>query len=374
MSIANEISLSDLFFLNPQINANCTNLLLGYAYCVEPVGNIATYTGYTKTGGLTITVPPATFSSVNTAIPTTSGDPGYIATTSLLPKASGTVEGCNTYRNYDSKNGLNACSYIAYAYGVTIDRLQAWNPSLSSNLDTCGFQSGYSYCVVQSEQICKLSVKMEWTIVLTEAATVTTPGYCLPVNATEPGTASTCNCFTQVHGYQNRSGKSHDYRSLSVGMMSSANFPIIGYNCDSMTRDFSITIDQLTTWNPWLGSNCNVGLYANLGYSDKRAICIGVNASAPTGSATAPPSASSTPTGTETTASMGPMQTGVVAGCQQFYTVQSGDTCYAIWTTFGISNAQFYEWNPSGMPPVPLTCRPSRGCCITSMILLALPV
>lgn len=39
------ISLEDFVFLNPSINSNCTNLLLGISYCVEPVGDskISTY-------------------------------------------------------------------------------------------------------------------------------------------------------------------------------------------------------------------------------------------------------------------------------------------------------------------------------------------
>ena len=90
VSVANYLSLSDFYFLNPEINENCTNLELGVAYCVEPVGNLATYSGYTKTGDPTITNPPVTFSSVNTAIPPASGDSEYSATTSLLPQASGT--------------------------------------------------------------------------------------------------------------------------------------------------------------------------------------------------------------------------------------------------------------------------------------------
>jgi hypothetical protein len=65
---------------------------------------------------------------------------------------------------------------------------------------------------------------------------------------------------------------------------------IVDYNCEDMASDFSITVSQLTTWNTWLGSDCDITLYANLGYEDTRAICIGVNASAPTGTASAPPS------------------------------------------------------------------------------------
>lgn len=33
------ISLPDFVFLNPSINANCTNLLMDISYCVEPVGD-----------------------------------------------------------------------------------------------------------------------------------------------------------------------------------------------------------------------------------------------------------------------------------------------------------------------------------------------
>jgi len=33
------ISLGDFIFLNPIINANCTNLVLGESYCVQAVGD-----------------------------------------------------------------------------------------------------------------------------------------------------------------------------------------------------------------------------------------------------------------------------------------------------------------------------------------------
>lgn len=37
------ISLSDFIFLNPSINSNCTNLLFGINYCVQPVGDSKYY-------------------------------------------------------------------------------------------------------------------------------------------------------------------------------------------------------------------------------------------------------------------------------------------------------------------------------------------
>lgn len=156
--MANYLSLSDFYFLNPEINQNCTNLDLGIAYCVEPVGDIHAYPGYpTSTSGPTITVPPATFSSVNTAIPTASSNPGFTYTSSLLPMASGTIQGCDTYQNYNQSTGFESdCQYIAFAYRVTTDELLQWNPSLSSNLSTCGLQDGYSYCVEQTNATSKL--------------------------------------------------------------------------------------------------------------------------------------------------------------------------------------------------------------------------
>lgn len=155
MSVANYISLSDFLFLNPEINQNCSNLDLGVAYCVEAVGSLATYSGYTTPAGPTITIPPATFPSVNTAIPTATSGGGYTAMSSLLPKASGTLDGCKAYRNFDTINGFNDCSYIEYAYGMTNDQLVAWNPSLPKNVSTCNFQSGFSYCVSQNSGTCK---------------------------------------------------------------------------------------------------------------------------------------------------------------------------------------------------------------------------
>lgn len=46
ISLANGISLSNFYFLNPTINSTCGNLWTNYAYCVEAVGNIETYSGY----------------------------------------------------------------------------------------------------------------------------------------------------------------------------------------------------------------------------------------------------------------------------------------------------------------------------------------
>ncbi|KAI1774393.1 hypothetical protein F4818DRAFT_452388 [Hypoxylon cercidicola] len=307
ISVANGLGLDDFYFLNPALDTQCTNLLLGVAYCVAPVGDIATYSGHptpTYSGPwATITVPPASYPPVNTDIKTTTGDPGYVATTSLLPTASGTVPDCAVYRNFNADyHDLNACGYVAYAYGVTVEQLQHWNPSLGDGGSSgCALQNGFSYCVESSDS---------------GGTDPQTPDTCLDLDATEPGTVEGCTCFTQVRGYQIRSG----------------------YTCDALASSVPITLSQLLAWNSWLGASsssvqdCNTALYANLDYYGVRAVCVGVS---PTGS----PTATVTPPA--------PTQTGGVEGCLEYYVVQSGDYCYLIQTEFDITFEQFLSWNPS---------------------------
>ncbi|MCJ1245494.1 hypothetical protein MMC30_002698 [Trapelia coarctata] len=309
VSIANSIALSDFYFLNPEIDQNCTNLVLAEAYCVEAVGSISTYSGYSATGFLiTLTTASATLDP-----PTTASTPyaGTFTPVPMLPTAPGSLPNCDTYRNYvdvggSTTNALNECAYIAYAYGVQVSDLETWNPSLSN--ESCCLQPGYSYCV----QMTPLGID----------PTVTDDG-CQPINQTTPGTVSSCQCWMNVYGYSNES-----------------------YPCQVIADDYSITLSNLMDWNSWIGPNCDTGLYANLGYQDERAVCIGVNASTPTASAL--PTSSTANMATTTSAPMGPTQAGIVAGCLQFYTVQSGDSCAAIDSTYGITFNQFYGWNPAG--------------------------
>jgi hypothetical protein len=164
VALANGLVVGDLYFLNPGLQTNCSNLELGVAYCVGAVGDIVTYPGHpTPTlSGLwaTIHVPPVTFAPVDTRITTPTSHPGFIATTTpTLPTASGTRQGCATYRNYmvaqpDDASGsytaaLNSCGYLESTYNVTVAELRLWNPSLAQSGD-CGLQPGLSYCVQTS--------------------------------------------------------------------------------------------------------------------------------------------------------------------------------------------------------------------------------
>ena len=43
----------------------------------------------------------------------------------------------------------------------------------------------------------------------------------------------------------------------------------------------------------------------------------------------------------------GPTQPGTTSSCNKWYTVKSGDSCFAVEQTFGITHAQFIAWNPA---------------------------
>ncbi|OQD97136.1 hypothetical protein PENSOL_c013G04724 [Penicillium solitum] len=43
-----DLSAKDFYFLNPQLNNTCEQLWVNNSYCVQPVGNLASYSGYNK--------------------------------------------------------------------------------------------------------------------------------------------------------------------------------------------------------------------------------------------------------------------------------------------------------------------------------------
>lgn len=144
ISLKYAISLSDFYFLNPQVDSTCSNLWTKTSYCVSAVGNIATYSGY----------PVTTASYTFTKPASTTYTPTPIATAALQPTAAGTISGCKTYENafgnnVDNQTYLNGCAGWAVVADVTVDDLVRWNPSLSST--NCVFEPGYSYCLDAGE-------------------------------------------------------------------------------------------------------------------------------------------------------------------------------------------------------------------------------
>lgn len=145
------LTTTDFYFLNQGLDESCSNLQLGTAYCVKPVGDITTYPGYEVEG------PSTSFTR-----PPTSTIPVIIPTDTLRPHAPDTLDSCATYSNavnlpaFEEAFGYwpwfddsNRCEYFAAQYHVSIDNLREWNPSLSD--EECMFELDYSYCVVKGQ-------------------------------------------------------------------------------------------------------------------------------------------------------------------------------------------------------------------------------
>ncbi|KAL7621054.1 hypothetical protein AAE478_008366 [Parahypoxylon ruwenzoriense] len=244
ISLSFGISLTDFYFLNPQIDApNCTNLWLGYAYCVKAVGNIETYPGYS------VTAPSTTFTRPPPPAATTTA----VVWPSLLPRAAGTIDGCVNYEDaWDASvvaavPDINSCETWASASDVTIAELMAWNPSLSA--ENCVFQSGKSYCIQKDETSTTTSDSGSSTPAPTPptetapstTSTSTTSG-AEPPAPTQPGAITTCKVWHTV---------------------------VSGDGCWAIAEEAGISLDDFYKWNPGVGSDCSA-LW--LGY----AVCVGV--------------------------------------------------------------------------------------------------
>ncbi|KAL3471153.1 hypothetical protein BJX99DRAFT_32306 [Aspergillus californicus] len=106
----------DLFqAINPSINPDCTNLVPGLFYCVFPTQDWNSTT--TTTAGSTYLTAPA-------------------------PTPSGTTNHC--YEWYVVRSG-DSCLRISSEYGITVDDMRLWNPSLRD--DCSNLRPGHAYCI-----------------------------------------------------------------------------------------------------------------------------------------------------------------------------------------------------------------------------------
>jgi hypothetical protein len=95
-----------------------------------------------------------------------------------------------------------------------------------------------------------------------------------------------------------------------------------------LVSENGITFTELVAWNTWLSEDCDTALFANIIIHDDRAVCIGVGSTSMTAPATSTVS-------------------GIASNCDECYTVVSGDSCAQIESTYGITFARLYEWNPA---------------------------
>jgi LysM repeat protein len=205
----------DLFRVwNPSINNECSNLVVGNAYCMDGTGRLSRlstssapaaaisgtvslcYKWHTITSndycelledeyGLTFDLLRAWNPSIdNECDNLVVGDAYCIdgagrasSVTTVLPSASTAVETTSTcYDGYTVVSG-DTCSAIEDAYGLYFDLFRAWNPSI--NNDCSNLQVGEAYCVdgtgTYTAKTTSTSLPASVTGSTTTAPTTTTP-------------------------------------------------------------------------------------------------------------------------------------------------------------------------------------------------------
>lgn len=233
------------------------------------------------------------FTPTTTRATTTSAGNGIATPAPIQP---GMVGNCDAFHKVASGN---TCATIASQYGVSVAQLTTWNPEIGAGCT--GIWLDYYICV---------SIVGVGPSTTSKPVTTTTQGNGIATpTPIQPGMVGNCDAFHKVAS---------------------------GNTCATLATQYGVTLAQLTTWNPQIGSGCT-GMW--LDYY----ICVSIVGVQPSRTTT---------TRATTTAGNGvttptPYQEGMVRNCRIFRRVVSGDTCATIAQIAGITVAQFVTWNPA---------------------------
>ncbi|KAK3326619.1 hypothetical protein B0H66DRAFT_617709 [Apodospora peruviana] len=204
---------------NPSIDEDCTNLWLGYAYCVRPVDNaveVPASTTFTRPPAYTPPPPPPVISV-----------PATTSTSSTLPHAPSSAPSCT------------ACVSVAFSNQVLLKLFLVWNPSLQRGPD-CTLSPGLSYCI--GVEGGGLSTVIDISEPPTSSSSGGGGGGVSPPAPTRPGSIETCRLYHEV---------------------------VSGDGCCAISQQYGISLDDFYLWNPGVGTDCGA-LW--LGY----AVCVGI--------------------------------------------------------------------------------------------------
>ncbi|KAI0203160.1 hypothetical protein F4808DRAFT_449427 [Astrocystis sublimbata] len=294
------ISLEDFRFLNPGINANCTNLYAYESYCVQPVGDINTYSG--RPGATTVR-PTGTvaFTAITTLDPVSTGAPIFSST--ALPLAPETREDCARYfvgemmlsENITGTSYGNACEFAAAVWVVDLEDLERWNPDLGN------LTSGE----------CKMDPKVRYCAKNVFADP--------PPDPVGPG-----------YEFEIREGATEDCTQFADA------YP--DWTCDDILANYALTIAQFYEYNPIVGKDCG-NLWPSYAYCIRAPDYVRPDA---TGTTT-----TKAPTTTPTAGPPGPTHSGQPTNCNRWHVVEDGDGCDTIEAEYDITPDQFFAWNPA---------------------------
>ncbi|KAJ5936334.1 hypothetical protein N7454_005632 [Penicillium verhagenii] len=328
ISLAFSISLADFLVLNPEVNANCTNLDAGESYCVAPVGDIDSYPnapGYT--GSFVATYSTIAYS----ALPDATYTP--IFSLNSLPMAPDTLTDCYIYADGSDLQynitGVSDCfaASVFWGFNLTTD-LPTWNPSITNVTgNDCTFDPGYEYCVVEaipaSTNDTFVTVTMSWS---TDNATATATGsssavYTTSISITNSGqtTISSMTSTTKLSSSTSTVAIPSPTQANSISRnCNQFSEAVSGDYCSLFATNNNITPDDLYNWNSVLGVNgayCGTALQANVWY------CVGVDVPSPI------------------------LDNSIPANCDAYAEAISGDYCSEFATANDITAAELFEWN-----------------------------
>ncbi|KAJ6137781.1 hypothetical protein N7471_004267 [Penicillium samsonianum] len=232
--------------------------------------------------------------------------------TPKFPHDPEATSSCSWWRDND---GSVACKDMPSTWGISMEEFLRWNPSITAS---CGnFLTDHSYCVEvfgepdpqpMTTKSSTTAASTTGTSTTVTPTTVTSPNDIATPTPTRPGTVSNCQKFHKV---------------------------IAGDTCSAILQSAGITLTQLVKNNPGIKSDCSnllVDYY----------ICISILGVDPTPTTTKP----TTPTNGITTPTPILPGPGMVNNCDAFHLVVNGDRCGNIAHKYGISMAQFTQYNP----------------------------
>ncbi|RTE79633.1 hypothetical protein BHE90_005874 [Fusarium euwallaceae] len=258
-------NLAEFLKWNPAVEKDCSGLWAKMYYCVGIPG--------------TSTKEP-TKTTADQPKPTNG-----IATPS--PIQDGMVKNCNKFHKIMK---TTTCANIERYYSLPLATFYQWNPAVGTSCTS--LLVDYYVCV---------SV-VGWTpptATMTTKVPTPTNGIATP-SPVQAGITKSCNKF-------------HLVSSTTT--------------CTSIQNYYKITMAQLSSWNPAVGSTCN-GLWANYH------VCVGVLGQTPT----QPDPSNPTPS---------PVQAGMIKNCKKFHLVATTTTCDSIQKYYKITMAQLRKWNPA---------------------------
>uniref|UniRef100_A0A8H7XNW2 LysM domain-containing protein n=1 Tax=Psilocybe cubensis TaxID=181762 RepID=A0A8H7XNW2_PSICU len=345
--LTNSITFSDFLTLNPEVDANCTNLWLGYNYCVAPYPPFSSVTAaplpttnYTSATIFSYPIPTANYTITYTSSRVTPA--GVPAPTNI---ANGTRPvACGSY--YDIQTG-DTLDSVSESVGVDASLLATWNLELSSGVLP---PVGSAICVTFPEGNYTLLAAPRPTNTYANATTECAQYYtvqngdgCSSIESSfaltnsqfdqlNPGLASSCTNLVLGDAYcvlptapfslSNSTGLPDNVAPGTITDGCTTYYTVkSGDSCTVVEDNFNITLAQFTTWNPEIDSQCT-NIEVGLAY------CVASSSSSSTG----PPSNVASGTITD--------------GCTDYYTIVSGDSCPAIETKFNITMSQITTWNP----------------------------